>query len=275
MELALSARLPGKRAFITGGGSGLGLALATRLARDGWRLGLLDRDPSRLAEAVTALSAAGAAAVEVYAADVSDEPAFRAAVAAFAARAGGLELFVNNAGIAAVGALEGSSADDWRAALEINVVGVAIGCRAALPILRRANAGAVLNVASAAAFTSPALGGIYNASKAAVVAISETLAQELSGTGIGVTVAMPGFFPTRLLESARGPDAAIAGARALMRGSRYTAERAAEALLAACARGELYVVVPSLYRRLWLFKRLLPQRAMRLIGARVARARSG
>ena len=274
MRPALSTRLPGRRAFITGGGSGLGLALATLLARDGWTLGVLDRDAARLAPAAAALSAAGAAGVEVYAADVSDESAFRTAVAAFAASAGGLELMVNNAGVAAAGAIDASPAADWRWALDINVVGVAIGCRAALPWMRRARAGVVLNIASAAAFACPAEGGVYNAAKAAVVALSETLAQELHGTGVSVTVAMPGFFPTRLLESARAPGEALALARQMMRRTRYTAEHAAADLLAACARGELYAVVPAPYRRLWQFKRLLPRLALHWMATQRTRSRA-
>ena len=148
----LTAALPGRRAFITGGASGLGLALATRLARDGWTLALLDRDGARLAQAAQALEEAGAAAVSVFVGDVSDEGACTRAVADFATKAGGLDLMVNNAGVAVAGRIEETPVADWRWALEVNVIGVAIGCRAALPHLRRAGAGLILNIASAAAF---------------------------------------------------------------------------------------------------------------------------
>jgi short-subunit dehydrogenase len=273
---ALGALLPGRRAFITGGASGLGLALATELARAGWTVGLLDRDRAQLAAALEGLKAAGARAVHGQAVDVTDEAAFSAAVIAFADQTGGLELMVNNAGVAAAGALEATPAADWRWALDINVVGVAIGCRAALPFMKRANAGVLLNIASAAAYTCGPQMAVYNASKAAVVALSETLVQELHRTGIRVTVAMPGFFPTNLLNAARAPDQALAVARKLMASSRYSAARAASDLLAACARGEVYAVLPGPYRRLWQFKRFFPRQFMRWLATRAsARAVSG
>ena len=264
----LTATLPGRRAFITGGASGLGLALATLLARDGWTLALLDRDPARLGAAAHALGAAGAAAVHVFVADVTDENACTRAVTDFATGAGGLDLMINNAGVAVAGRIDETPIADWRWALEINVVGVAIGCRAALPVMRAAGGGLILNIASAAAFACAAEMGAYNASKAAVVALTETLVQELTGTGIRAAVAMPGFFPTQLLDSARAPVATLSAARALMQRSRYTAERAAADMLAACARGAVTIVLPAPYRTLWRLKRHLPRYFARLLARR-------
>jgi len=267
----LTAALPGRRAFVTGGASGLGLALATLLARDHWTLALLDRDGARLAAAAHALGLEGARSVHVFVADVTDEDACTRAVGDFATGAGGLDLMINNAGVAVAGRIDETPIADWRWALEVNVVGVAIGCRAALPVMRRAGAGLILNIASAAAFACAAEMGAYNASKAAVVALTETLAQELHGTRVRAAVAMPGFFPTSLLETARAPGATLALARELMGRSGYTAERAAADLLAACARGALYIVVPSPYRTLWRLKRYLP----RCFAGLLARKRGG
>ena len=264
----LSATLPGRRAFITGGASGLGLALATLLARDGWTLALLDRDPARLGAAAHALRQAGAAAVHVFVADVTDEAACTRAVTDFATGAGGLDLMINNAGVAVAGRIDETPIADWRWALEINVVGVAIGCRAALPVMRAAGDGLILNIASAAAFACAAEMGAYNASKAAVVALTETLVQELAGTGIRAAVAMPGFFATRLLDSARAPGTTLDAARGLMQRSRYTAERAAADMLAACARGAVTIVLPAPYRTLWRLKRHLPRYFARLLARR-------
>lgn len=261
----LSAALSGKRAFITGGGSGLGRAFTELLARDGWRIAILDREPARLADATARLTALGAAAVHTYSADVTDEAAFGAAIDDFAARVGGLELMVNNAGVAVAGAVVDTPAADWRWALEINVVGVAIGCRAAIPHLKRAERACLLNIASAAAFASAAYMSSYNASKAAVVALTETLAQELEDSNVHAAVAMPGFFPTRLLDEARAPSAALAAARKLMTSSHYTAERAAADMLGACAARKLYIVLPRSYVKLWRLKRYWPAAFMRLL----------
>lgn len=269
----LAAWLSGRRAFITGGGSGLGLALATELARDGWTLGLLDREPARLTAAAAALGAAGARAVHCFNADVTDEAAFGAALGDFVARAGGLELMVNNAGVAIAGSVEATPVADWRWGLEINVVGPALGCRLALPVMRRAGRGLIINIASAAAFAAAPQMAAYNASKAAVVALTETLAAELGGSGVRALVAMPGFIQTRLLETMRAPAAEAAAARRVMGASRYSAERAATEILAAAAHGRLYAVLPGSYAALWRLKRLLPRLFVRLLsGARLRAA---
>lgn len=270
----LTAALPGRRGFVTGGGSGLGLAIATLLARDGWAVGLLDRDAARLDAAAGPLRAAGAREVRLYVADVVDEAAFAGAVRDFAAAAGGLDFLANNAGVAVAGAVEATPIEDWRWILATNVVGVAIGSRAALPIMRDANAGRILNVASAASFASSALMSAYNASKAAVVALTETIVQETVDTPIRATVAMPGFFPTHLLDEAHAPPDVLALARRLMQASRYTAERAAADILAAVARGDPHVVVPREYALLWRLKRLAPGWVLRWL-PRAAQRRLG
>jgi len=268
----LAARLGGRRAFITGGGSGIGLALATLLARDGWSVGLLDREATRLAAAAAALEAAGSGAVSTYTADVTDEAGFGAALDAFVARAGGLELMVNNAGVAIAGAVEATPLADWRWGLEINVLGPALGCRLALPAMRRAGRGLIVNIASAAAFASAPQMATYNASKAAVVALTETLAAELGGSGVGAMVVMPGFVRTRLLETMRAPPAEAAVAAAVMGRSRYSAERLAAGILRAAARGRLYAVLPAGYAALWRLKRLWPALFVRALAGPRARA---
>jgi NADP-dependent 3-hydroxy acid dehydrogenase YdfG len=256
---ALLARAyPQRRAFVTGGASGLGLAFSTELARAGWTLGLLDRDAARLADAASALRADGAPTVHTWVADVTDEAGFTSCVDAFVARAGGLDLMLNNAGVAVAGSVDETPLADWRWALDINVIGVVTGCRAALPAMRRQNAGLILNVASAAGFASGMKMSAYNASKAAVISLTETLVQEFHGTPLRAVVAMPGFFPTRLLDAARAPEDAMRGARKLMGASSYTAERAAADILTAAANGAVHVVVPKQYVTLWRLKRFFP-----------------
>lgn len=271
----LAARLRGRRAFITGGGSGIGLALGTHLARDGWTVGLLDREPERLATAAALLAAAGARAVHTFSADVTDETAFSAAVAGFVARAGGLELMINNAGVAIAGSIEATPLADWRWGLEINVIGPALGCRLALPIMRGAGRGLIVNIASSAAFAAAPQMATYNASKAAVLALTETLAAELGGSGVRAMVVMPGFIPTRLLETMRAPPVHAAAAERVMGRSRYSAERAAADILSAAARGRLYAVLPGTYAALWRLKRLLPVLFVRLLAGPRARAAFG
>ena len=262
----LARRFPAKRAFVTGAASGLGRAIAAGLAADRWTLGLLDAAAPRLAETAGELRAAGAT-VHAYAGDVAYEGFVRSSVDDFAARAGGLDLMVNNAGEAVAGAIEANTAEDWRWVVDINLLGVAWGCRAAVPHLRAAGSGLILNVASSAGFAAAPLMSAYNASKSAVIALSETLAAELQETGVQVSVAMPGFFRTPLLETMRAPPDAGLLARRMMSRSAHDAGAAARALLAGAARGRLHLVWPPEYRLAWRLKRLFPRWFVRRVAA--------
>lgn len=254
----LGDRWPRRRAFITGAGSGLGLALCTELARAGWTIGRLDRDPARLGETAPALTALGAV-LHDQAADVTDEHAFAAAFEGFVATTGGLELMVNNAGVAAAGRMETTSTADWRWVMEINVVAVATGTRLALPHLRRApNGGALVNIASAAGFAAAPLMGAYNASKAAVISLTETVEAELGDSRVHALAVMPTFFQTRLLEGARAGTREMAAARRWMERSRFTAQECAREVLEAVAAGKLHLALPADSRWLWRFKRWMP-----------------
>ncbi len=260
----LAQRLPGRRAFVTGAASGLGRAFALALARDRWRLGLADRDSARLERVRAEVDAAGGQG-RAYTGDVSSDEFVESALGEFTGSTGGLDLLINNAGVAVAGLVEATSAEDWRWAIEINLLGVVHGCRAAVPLMRRQGSGAILNIASSAGFAAAPQMGAYNASKAGVIALSETLAGELDGSGVQVSVAMPGFFRTGLLETMRAPAAESAMARRLMEGSAYDAADAARAILAATARGHLYIVWPKEYVWLWRIKRFLPMRFLRLV----------
>lgn len=254
---SISARLPGRRAFITGAGSGLGLEFARVLAAEKWSLGLFDVDPSRLVKAEEEIAAMGVN-VQAFPGDVRQYDELAVAINAFADNVGGLDLMINNAGVACAGSLLETPLDDWRWILEVNVLGVVNGCRAGVPHLQSTGRGILLNVASAAAFVSPPFTTPYNATKAAVLSISESLSPELKNSSIQVSVAMPGFMNTSLLETARGPERERAVASESMRKSRYTADMGARDILAEAARGELYIVLPKAMKNVWRFKRWLP-----------------
>jgi NADP-dependent 3-hydroxy acid dehydrogenase YdfG len=272
-DTILSRRFPAKRAFITGGGSGLGLAIAGLLAQEGWALGLFEQSQAALERATEELRHLDAR-VTAFPGDVADAAAVSAAVERFVAEHGGLDLMVNNAGVAVAAAMETTPVDDWRWIVDINLLGVAWGCRAALPTLRRQGTGLILNVASSAGFAAAPQMSAYNATKAAVIALSETLSAELAGTQVQVTVAMPGFFRTNLLDRLRAPPAERQMAHRLMDHSKYGAADAATALLTAAARGQLYVVWPREYAIAWRLKRWFPRWFLRRVQAlRDAQAR--
>jgi NAD(P)-dependent dehydrogenase (short-subunit alcohol dehydrogenase family) len=254
----LNHRFPRKRAFITGAGSGLGLALARALGADGWSIGLFDHNLERLVAAEGELAAAGVF-VHAYPGDVTHADELTVAVNSFAATNDGIDLMINNAGVAASGALMDVPLEDWRWAIDINLMGVVHGCRAAIPHLQRNGNGLLINVSSAASFASAPGMVPYNATKAAVVALSESLVGELRDIGTQVSVVTPSFFPTNLLESFRGPEATRARAESLMRSSDYTAEQAADDLLVAASKGKIHIVLPRSTRFIWRLKRWMPQ----------------
>ena len=251
----LNHRFPRKRAFITGAASGLGLALARLLSANGWTVGLFDRDEGRLSQVDSELSGSAVA----YPGDVTHADELTVAVNSFAATYGGLDVMINNAGVAAAGTVMETELADWQWVLDINFIGVLNGARAAIPHLQLGRKGLIVNVASAAAFAAVPGMGSYNASKAAVLALSETLYGELQPSGIQVSVVMPTFFKTELLESMRGPSSSQATAARLMEASAYSADEVARDLLAYAARGRLHIVLPRSARWLWRVKRWAPK----------------
>ena len=260
---AIDLRFPNKRAVITGGASGLGLATAKLLAPRGWSLGLLDRDAPRLAEAAEQLRVQGSPACEAYVVDTTDEQAVKAAIDAFAAKFDGLDFAMNSAGVAVAGDLLETSTADWKWILDINVMGIVHSCRAELPHMMASGGGLVINVASAASFACSSRMSAYNASKAAVVALSETLFQEMAEHGVHVAAAMPGFFRTRLMEHARAPADARGFAQKMMQRSNLEADEVAAEIVARAAAGATHIVLPGNYRWLWRCKRLAPRSFLR------------
>ncbi|MFM8845464.1 MAG: SDR family NAD(P)-dependent oxidoreductase [Gammaproteobacteria bacterium] len=260
----LSQRLAGRRAFITGAASGLGLACAEILAREGWQLVLTDVDASRLDLVASSFSRDGAR-VAAIACDVRDAAAMTQLVDSAVATLGGIDLAINCAGVALAGAFHHSTAEEWQWIFDINVHGVANSCRPVIRHMGRGKGGLIINIASIAAVTTSANMSAYNASKAAVVAFSESLMQEYADYGVQVMVAMPGFFKTRLIESARGDDKTLKAAGRLLEDSGVSAEDVAEQMLAAAGRGSSHFIYPRAYRTYWRLKRLMPQYFQKLL----------
>ena len=253
----LSRRFPGKRAFITGAASGLGYAMARLLAPEGWSLGLLDVSAAGLERSAGELRAAGAR-VTTFTGDVASASFVAEAIGQFASSQEGLDVLVNNAGVAVAGPVEVTSTEDWNWIVGINLLGVVWGCRAAVPVMRSQGKGLILNIASSAGFAAPPQMAPYNTTKAAVISLSETMASELAGTGIQTSVAMPGFFRTHLLDHMRAPPEENAMAHQLMDNSGHDPHEAARVLLGAAAAGDLYIVWPPEYRMAWRLKRWFP-----------------
>ena len=268
----LAARFPRKRAFITGAGSGLGLALTQALARDGWSLGLFDHNLGRLTTLEGELSSTGVA-VLAYPGDVTQADELTVAVNTFATANDGLDLMINNAGVACAGTMMETSLADWDWIVDVNLMGVVHGSRAAIPHLLRNGSGLLINVASAAAFAAAPGMIAYNATKAATLSISETLSAELKAAGTQVSVVMPTFFQSSLLESFRGSDALRNQAARAMATSGYSVEQVARDLLEQAAAGRTHIVLPTSARWLWRMKRWMPGTFLKVVVAARQRMR--
>ena len=197
-------RLAGRTAVITGAASGIGRAIAVSLARRGCHLALADIDEAGMTE-TTDLTRAFNVRTTQHCLDVAD----RAAVAAFpevvAAEHGGVDVLVNNAGVAVGGTFEQVSDEDFEWLFEINFWGVVRLTRAFLPLLRASGDARVVNLSSVYGLIAPPEQVAYAASKFAVRGFSEALRHELEGSGVGVTVVHPGGVNTPIADKARVP----------------------------------------------------------------------
>ena len=193
----MSTDFDGLVAVVTGGASGIGAAIADRLASEGATVAVLDL--------------AASAAHESFTVDVADDASVRAAIAAVAARFGGIDIVINNAGIGAQGTVEAATDEQWLRVLDVNVIGTARVTRAALPHLRRSQHAAVVNTCSVAATVGLPERAIYSASKGAILSLTRAMAADHLREGIRVNCVNPGTADTpwvgRLLDAAADPAA--------------------------------------------------------------------
>jgi len=193
-------RLKGKIALITGGGAGIGAATAKLFVREGARVLLVDQVKKG----------------SIFEADVSDPEAAGEAAKRAVKKFGRLDILVNNAAMRNYSSVAKATPEEWRAVLGVNLLGAANYCRAALPALRRSGRGAIVNVSSCYALTGRKGMAIYDASKAALIALTRTLAHEEAAHGIRANAVCPGstytdFHRKRGLKLNARDDNSLAG----------------------------------------------------------------
>jgi 3(or 17)beta-hydroxysteroid dehydrogenase len=209
-------RLAGKAAFVTGGASGIGRAIAERFVAEGARIAVADRDESGARQVAASL---GAAAVAVPL-DVTDEAAWIAALGQAAAAFGRLDILVNNAGIGPPGTIEKTSLEEWRRVHAVNLDGVFLGCKHALAHLRRAGGGAIINMSSIAGLIGTPTLVAYGSSKAAVRMLTKSVALHCAHRkdGVRCNSIHPVFTATPMVDeiigAAKRPDEARRGLEA-------------------------------------------------------------
>jgi NAD(P)-dependent dehydrogenase (short-subunit alcohol dehydrogenase family) len=248
-----------QRVFITGGASGLGRAIALRFAQAGWRVCIADVNDARGAETLQALAPLTPHA-HYLRCDVTREEELLAVAGWLESHWGGVDVVVNNAGVAQAGAIEDVALSDWQWILDINLLGVVRGCKVFTPLFKRQRHGHFVNVASMAGLLDVPMMSSYNATKAAVVSLSETLQNELADDNIGVSLVCPSFFKTNLTDSLRTTDPGLRTAMGkLLDRSPITAEDIAEQIFQAVERREFYVLPHREGRQAWWMKRILPR----------------
>lgn len=250
--------LQGRVAVITGGAGTFGRALAARFGAAGMAIVLADLPSSALDDAVAALRGDGVKAIGVPT-DVSRPESVDALAAATIAEFGAVHLLANNAGVAPLGAAWENTPSDWTWALGVNLLGVVNGVRSFVPrMLAQGVPAHVVNTASVAGLISPPGMALYNVTKHAVVAFTETLAHDLARVNapIGASVVCPAYFPSGIADSERARPAALrndaapsehqrkleAVLKKAVSSGRITADTIADLVLSAVREGRFYVL---------------------------------
>lgn len=190
--------LKGKNAVITGAGKGIGLAIATLLAKEGVNLGLISRTASDLEQLKASLAGEHGIRVAVAAADVSKREEAESAVSALKAELGTIDILINNAGIASFGTVLEMDPVQWEQIIQVNLMGTYYMSRAVLPDMVGQNSGSIINISSTAGEKGFATGSAYCASKFAVMGLTESLLQEVRKNNIRVVALTPSTVNTAL-----------------------------------------------------------------------------
>jgi NAD(P)-dependent dehydrogenase (short-subunit alcohol dehydrogenase family) len=209
-------RLAGKVVLITGGGTGIGRACAVMFAREGARVAVAGRRRGPLDQAVKEIGAAGGEALAVEC-DVTNRAQVERAIRATVERFGGLNCVVNNAGVLLVANVEETSDEQWDRVIDANLKGTFLMSRAALPELRRAGRGTIVNIASVVGLIGMKQRAVYTASKSGVVGLTRAMALDHAAEGIRVNCICPAIVETELvrdLYKAQADPAAALHARA-------------------------------------------------------------
>jgi NAD(P)-dependent dehydrogenase (short-subunit alcohol dehydrogenase family) len=262
----MAANVSGKIAFVTGGASGIGAALTTKLVEGGSEVWIADRQIDAAQELVQRLNSGGAKAHAIEL-DVRSYRSFERAVAEAVQQSGRIDYLFNNAGIGVAGEVDSYTLDDWNDVFDVNLRGVAHGIQAVYPIMIRQHSGHIVNTASMAGLVaSPGLGS-YTATKHAVVGISKALRVEAERHGVQVSVFCPGVIRTPILAGGEyGRYKGVSDEELLRFWEAFrpmAPEKFAERALRAVLRGDAIIVVPAWWKAFWYLERLSPALSMR------------
>lgn len=254
-----------QRVLVTGGASGLGKAIALQWAKQGADIFIADLHEERAAETVSEIQALGRQAYFLRC-DVTNDSDIAELHTNVIEKMGGLDLLVNNAGVATAGSVLEEDIEQWQWVLDINVLGVVRMTRAFVPLFKQQGHGYLLNVASQAGITPAPLMASYSASKAAVVSFSETMKLELIDDNIDVSVLCPGFFKTNLDESVRSKNPAMRGVvTKLLERANIGAEDVAKCSFDAVQNKQFMILSHSEGKKAYWIKRWMPNYYFRMM----------
>jgi NAD(P)-dependent dehydrogenase (short-subunit alcohol dehydrogenase family) len=244
-----------RRVLITGAASGLGLGLAKRYAANGDRIGVVDLTMERSESGRAQLSGSGHAA---FAANVGSDESMQALYESVQREWGGVDILINNAGIASGGTLLESTMEEWHTLLNIDLLSVVRGSQLFLPGMIKQGHGQILSTASFAGLAGAPGIMTYGVAKASVVAFSEQLRAEVFNKNIKVGVICPSFFRTNLIDTALGTDKVRKMALKLMDTSPDTIESVSENVFNAAQRGQFLIIPTKREPMRWRLKRYFP-----------------
>jgi len=266
----------GKIAFVTGGASGIGAALATELVDKGAEVWIADRQVGAAGELAQRLNSGGGKA-HVIELDVRSYPSFERAVAEAVQQSGRIDYLFNNAGIGVGGEVDSYTLDDWNDVFDVNLRGVVHGIQAVYPIMIRQHSGHIVNTASMAGLVTTVGQASYTATKHAVVALSKALRVEAERHGVQVSVFCPGAIRTPILAGGKyGRHNGVSDEELLKFWEAFrpmAPEMFAERALRAVFRGDAIIVVPAWWKAWWYLERLSPALSMRLAKVSLKRIR--
>ncbi len=274
----MASSVSGKVAFVTGGASGIGAALATALVDGGASVWIADRQLGAAQELAQRLNSAGgrAFAVEL---DVRDYPSFERVVAQVLQQSGRIDYLFNNAGIGVGGEIDSYELDDWNDVFDVNLRGVVHGIQAVYPIMIRQRSGHIVNTASMAGLVAAPGSASYTATKHAVVAISKVLRVEGERHGVQASVLCPGAIRTPILTGGTYGRMTMTGLSDQQMLKYWepmrpmAPEKFAERALRAVLRGKAVIVLPAWWKAAWYLERLSPALSMRVARLTLKRLR--
>ena len=258
----------GKKAVVTGAGSGIGRALAQQFNREGCDVYISDINPETLAETVASLDP-DAAQVHSAIIDVADRAAVHGWADEIEAATGHVDIVINNAGVALTALVEECDYDNLEWLMNINFWGVVHGTQAFLPLLRKSAQGHVVNISSVFGMIGVPTQSAYNAAKFAVRGYTEAFRQETAGTNVHVCCVHPGGISTNIARDARGKDSRSAQERdaEFRKMTRTSPESAAAQIIRAIEKRKPRLLIGADAKLISLVTRLFPVSYTRLVAA--------